>query len=215
MRTLLIACLLAVVHPCLAGKPNAIVYLGEMTPSRVRKDWMGQSAASVIGKGSVSEFVIAKSMCSAPHRLLTDRTERWFKEELLLQDPEFKRPPNYFFDAILLMDDGRRFRIRIDRTWVCLTSPKGSGYFFTGKGKLLGRPGTLPELTAEEATAKELADRFLEKSNLGYAVRFDRVTSRDADWMVWYDKLDATEDPGYQIVRVNKKTKKCRWGGAK
>ena len=72
-----------------------------------------------------------------------------------------------------------------------------------------------PQLSAEETEVKALADDFINKSDTKFELEFDKITSRDSEWLVWYNVINSKADPAYRIVIVDKTSKKCRWGGAK
>ena len=135
MKTLLIASMLAIATVGFSAETNQVVYLGEFGLPKIQRDWIGQHVTEVLGNAEVSQFIITKSVSSAPLDLHTRTIKRWFKEGFAFQDPKIEKPMDFYFDAILMMDDGRRFRVRMNRSWLCLTSPTGSGYIFTGKGE--------------------------------------------------------------------------------
>jgi hypothetical protein len=135
MKILLIAFMLTVASVSYSAETNKIVFLGEFGRPQIRKDWIAKNISDVVGKTNISQFLIIQSMSSAPLELHTRTIKRWLQEGVAFQEPKIEKPMTFYFDTIVLMKDGRRFRIRINRSWLCLTSSKGSGYIFTGKGE--------------------------------------------------------------------------------
>ena len=134
MKIFLSTYMLIIATSCFAVETNEVVYLGEFALPKIQQDWIGKSVSTVIGDAQIAQFIIIKSVSSAPLDLHTGTIKRRLQEGFAFQDPKNDKPMDFYFDAILLMNDGRRFRIRMNGLWTCLTSPTGSGYFYTAKG---------------------------------------------------------------------------------
>lgn len=133
MKKLIIIFLLAISSAGFSAETNEIVYLGELALPIIRQDWIGRKVTDILGKAAISQFLVIRSESSAPLDMHTRTIKKWLKEDLVIQDPKIEKPMYSFFDAILILEDGRRYRVRMNGSWLCLTSPTGSGYIFTGE----------------------------------------------------------------------------------
>ncbi|MBI2568573.1 MAG: hypothetical protein HYV63_16245 [Candidatus Schekmanbacteria bacterium] len=122
-----------------AEPPDMPVYvdLAKNAMDREKQPWTGKLLAEVLPVAAVSRILLLKAVTSATADLDVANIHRLLSRNARFENPAFAPPadsPDFsttvcIWEAVVELNDGRPFLLRVGGGWALLVSSAGHGYF--------------------------------------------------------------------------------------